>query len=65
MGELDLRAIAELNGLLDEHEDPRDCYAIVHERIESLKQAGEEVPEDLTLLKNNLLKECWAESQGR
>ena len=60
-----LRDIAEVNGRLDELEDPRECYAMVKDRIRQCQSAGEQVPEDLKRLERSLLTECYAESQGR
>jgi len=60
-----LRDIAEVNGRLDELEDPRECYAMVKDRIRQCQNAGELVPEDLKRLERSLLTECYAESQGR
>lgn len=59
------RDVAEVNGRIDESEDPRVCYQMVQERIQRLRQAGEEIPEDLYMLERNLLTECLSESQGR
>lgn len=57
--------IAKLNGQIEELEDPRECYALVAERIRQLRQQGSAVPEDLALIERRLLRECLAESQGR
>ena len=57
--------IAELNTELEEVEDPRDCYAMVQARIRRYRQAGQNVPEDLTLIERRLMNECMAASQGR
>lgn len=46
-------------------DDPRHCYALVHQRIEEVRQMGASVPEDLVRLERDLLTECLAESQGR
>jgi len=65
MSEELLHEIAEVNGRLDDLEDPRICYAMIQERIQACKKAGEEIPEDLRRLERSLLTECFAESQGR
>lgn len=57
--------VEELNGLLDQTEDPRECYAAVCECIQKHRDAGEAIPEDLQRLQQVVLTECLAESQGR
>jgi len=57
--------IAQLNSELEEVEDPRECYAMVQERIRHYRQAGTKVPEDLALIERRLMTECMAASQGR
>lgn len=57
--------VAELNGLIDENDDPRECYAAVRDCIRRHREAGEEIPEDLQRLEKVMLTECLAESQGR
>ena len=57
--------IAELNTELEEVEDPGECYAMVQARIRRYRQAGQKVPEDLTLIERCLMNECMAASQGR
>lgn len=57
--------IAELNTRFDEIEDPRQCYALVQERIRRYRAAGRQVPDDLTLMERRLMAECMAQSQGR
>ncbi len=57
--------IAELNTELEEVEDARECYAMVQARIRRYRQAGQKVPEDLTLIERRLMNECMAASQGR
>ncbi|HMN36230.1 MAG TPA: hypothetical protein PKD49_00760 [Hyphomicrobium sp.] len=46
-------------------DDPRRCYALVHQRISECRQSGNIIPEDLKRLERALLEECFAESQGR
>ncbi|MEQ8826032.1 MAG: hypothetical protein RIC14_16820 [Filomicrobium sp.] len=60
-----LQEVEELNGLIDETEDPRECYAAVCECIQKHREAGEDIPEDLQRLEKVMLTECLAESQGR
>lgn len=57
--------IAELNHRLEELEDPRDCYALIKERINTYRSKGTSVPEDLARMERNLMTECMAASQGR
>ena len=57
--------IAELNSELEDVEDPRECYAMVEERIRRYRQAGKKVPDDLALIERRLMNECMAASQGR
>ncbi len=60
-----VQEVAELNGLIDEIDDPRECYAAVCDCIKKHRDAGEEIPEDLHRLEKVMLTECLAESQGR
>lgn len=57
--------IAMLNGEIESLEDPRECYAVVQEKIRRLRQAGNAVPQDLVLIERSLMRECMAQSQGR
>lgn len=57
--------LVELNGLIDEVDDPRECYVAVCDCIRKHREAGEEVPEDLARLERVMLTECLSESQGR
>jgi hypothetical protein len=57
--------IAELNHRLEELEDPRDCYALIKERINTYRSKGTSVPEDLARMERHLMTECMAASQGR
>jgi hypothetical protein len=57
--------IAQLNTELEETDDPREGYAKVLARIRGYRQAGINVPEDLTLIEKRLMAECMAASQGR
>lgn len=57
--------VAELNGLIDEVDDPRECYAAVRDCIRKHREAGQEIPEDLERLEKVMLTECLSASQGR
>jgi len=57
--------IADLSQQMEAMENPRDCYALVRERIQRYKQKGGSVPEELERLERSLLTECLSESQGR
>ncbi|MBU1212142.1 MAG: hypothetical protein KJ587_12810 [Alphaproteobacteria bacterium] len=60
-----VQEVAELNGLIDEVDDPRECYAAVRDCIRRHREAGEEIPEDLKRLERVMLTECLSASQGR
>lgn len=57
--------IAEINGQMEAIEDPRQCYALVQERIRTYRARGITIPDDLARIERQLLTECLAESQGR
>lgn len=57
--------IAELNGLIADIDDPRAGAAMVRERIEQYRAAGQAVPEDLAKIEKQLRTECMLASQGR
>lgn len=57
--------IAQLNGQLEQMDDPRECYALVQERIRSYRTSGDCVPDALNQIERRLFRECLAESQGR
>lgn len=57
--------IAEISQTIEGIEDPRQCYALVQERIKRMRQAGIAVPDDLKRMERQLMVECLAESQGR
>lgn len=65
MGNEVLRDIAEVIGRLEDLEDPRVGYAMIHERVVECQKAGVDVPEELMRLERSLLADCCAESQGR
>jgi hypothetical protein len=57
--------IASLNSQMENIDDPRQCYALVKERITYYCANGASVPEDLARLERQLLTECLCQSQGR
>lgn len=65
MTELIQQEVAELNGRIEELDDPRHGYALVKDCIRRHRDAGEEIPEDLHRLERSLLSECLSASQGR
>jgi hypothetical protein len=46
-------------------DDPRQCYALVKERISEFRDSGREIPEELSKLEKRLMTECMLASQGR
>lgn len=46
-------------------DDPRQCYALVKQRIAEVRQAGRSVPEELVRLEKRWITECMLTSQGR
>lgn len=57
--------IAEISGQMEALEDPRQCYALVQERIRRYRDRGVTPPDELARMERQLLTECLAESQGR
>jgi hypothetical protein len=57
--------IAVLLTSIDDHDDPRDAYALVQERIREYRSAGWMVPEELIRVERSMMTEFMAESQGR
>ncbi len=57
--------IADLNVRLDQMDDPRQCWALLQEKIGQMKSAGWVIPEDIKVMERQLMAECLAESQGR
>jgi hypothetical protein len=57
--------IADLSRKIDEIDDPRQCYALVQERIRQIRQRGVAVPAELSNLEKSLAVDCLVESQGR
>jgi hypothetical protein len=50
---------------IEDHDDPRDAYAMVQERIQEYRSAGWSVPEELIRVERSMMTEFMAESQGR
>jgi hypothetical protein len=57
--------IANLNSQMESLDDPRECYALVKQKITQYSANGASVPEDLARLEKALLTECLCASQGR
>lgn len=58
--------IAELVQQMEQSEDdPRQCYALVKQRISEYRQSGNAIPEDLVRMERSLMVECMQQSQGR
>lgn len=58
--------IAQLVQQMEQSEDdPRQCYAMVKQRISEYRQSGNEVPDDLVRMERTLMVECMQQSQGR
>ncbi|MGQ0671804.1 MAG: hypothetical protein ACT4N2_02825 [Hyphomicrobium sp.] len=57
--------IAEINRRIEQIDDPRQCWALVKERIGRLRQSGYSVPDELARIERQLMADCLAESQGR
>ncbi len=58
--------IAELVQQMEQSEDdPRQCYALVKQRISEYRQSGNDIPEDLKRIEHTLMVECMQASQGR
>ncbi len=57
--------IAELQNRFEELDDPRACYALLKERINTYRARGRMVPEDLQRMERQIMQECLQESQGR
>jgi hypothetical protein len=57
--------IAQLSGQLDQIDDPREGYALVQERIRTIRSTGDEVPDALSLMERALRLDCLSQSQGR
>ncbi len=50
---------------IDDADDPRMAWGQVKKRIETLREAGREVPEALVIAERRLMTDFMAESQGR
>lgn len=46
-------------------DDPRQCYALVKERISEFRDSGQAIPVELSNLEKRFLTECMLASQGR
>lgn len=46
-------------------EDPRQCYALVKERISEFRDSGRAIPDELKKLEKRFMTECMLASQGR
>jgi hypothetical protein len=46
-------------------DDPRQCYALVKERISEFRDSGRDIPDELSKLEKQLITECMLASQGR
>ena len=57
--------IVELSSRFEELDDPRACYALLKERINSYRARGRLVPEAMQQMERILLQQCLEESQGR
>ena len=57
---------ADLVHQMDQSEDdPRQCYALVKERISEFRNSGLDIPDELSNLEKQLMTECMLASQGR
>jgi hypothetical protein len=57
---------AELVHQMEQSEDdPRQCYALVKERISEFRDSGRDIPDELRTLEKRLQTECMLASQGR
>jgi hypothetical protein len=58
--------IADLVHQMEQSEDdPRQCYALVKERITEIRHSGRAIPEELSKLEKQYMTECMLASQGR
>jgi hypothetical protein len=46
-------------------DDPRQCYALIKERISEFRHSGRDIPDELTKLEKRYMTECMLASQGR
>jgi hypothetical protein len=46
-------------------DDPRQCYALVAQRISEFRHSGRDIPDELSKLEKCLMTECMLASQGR
>lgn len=64
-GQEDRVEIRKLMSTIDDQEDPRQSFALVQEKIASLRRRGQKVPDELRRIERVLVTELCAESQGR
>lgn len=58
--------LSELVQQMEQSEDdPRQCYALVRERISEFVRTGQDVPDALVSLEKRWRTECMLASQGR
>lgn len=58
--------LADLVHQMEQSEDdPRQCYALVKERISEFRDFGRDIPDELSKLERQLMTECMLASQGR
>ncbi len=58
--------VADLVQQMEQPEDdPRQCYALVQERISEFRRSGRAVPDALVTLEKRWRTECMLASQGR
>ena len=57
--------LEDLNGRIEEIDDPRECYQLVRETIRRHEAAGDRLPDDFYRLEKAMQVECLSESQGR
>jgi hypothetical protein len=50
---------------INDHDDPRDAYALLQQRIHEYRSAGWSVPEELIRVERTMMTDFMAESQGR
>lgn len=46
-------------------DDPRQCYALVKQRIAEVRKSGRTIPDELVRLEKRWMTECMLTSQGR
>lgn len=56
--------IAVLIDQIEEHDDPRESFALVQEKMARYRARGDEVPEELLRVHKALQRDLIAESRG-